>query len=350
MQTKETLRLLCEATGVSGDEFPACQIAKNLLAEYIGAENITVSPFGNVAGYLHTADNLPTLLLDAHIDEIGFMVTYIEEDGFVRVGRTGGYDMRAVAAQTVTIWGKKPIKGIVSVLPPHVAKNDGKAMTETDMVIDTGYTKDELATLVALGDMITPDMPFAELPGGENRVTAKAIDDRGGVAALLHAAKLLTATDSEFANRKYNILFAFTSQEETRGAGAVTAAYSGSANYAIAVDASFARAPGTPEKSTRKMGSGVMIGISPALDRGMFERLKQLAQDNHIPYTIEVMPDTTGTNADHIVTVKGGIRCGLLSFPIRNMHMPVELTQISDIEAVGRLIAAYATQDGGDKQ
>jgi endoglucanase len=347
MQTKETLRLLCEATGVSGDEFPACQIAKDLLAEYIGAENITINPFGNVTGYLHTADDLPTLLLDAHIDEIGFMVTYIEEDGFLRAGRVGGYDMRVAAAQTVTVWGKKPVKGVVCVLPPHVAQKDGKTMKEADMAIDTGYTKDELETLISLGDMITLDMPFADLPGGENRVTGKAIDNRGGVAALLHAAKLLTA---EGANRRYNILFAFTSQEESHGTGATLAAYSSEAQLAIAVDCSFAKSPGTAEKSTRKLGSGVMIGISPALDRKIFNRLKQLAAEQNISYTIEVMSDSTGTNADDISDAKGGIRCGLLSFPIRNMHMPVELVQISDIEATGSLIAAFAADDksGGE--
>lgn len=332
MNTTEILKELCEAPGVAGNEFPASEVAARLVGAY--ADSVHIDSFGNVCAEINPENNLPVLLLDAHIDEIGMVVTYIDDDGFIKIGRAGGIDRRTMPAQTVTVWGKRPVKGIICTLPPHVAKDGKKAVKEDEIAIDTGFTKEELEALVSLGDKITVDAAFEELLGG--RVTAKAVDDRAGVAAILYALSLV-----EKNALKYRVKVQFSAQEELGGRGAVIAGYNAAPELAIAVDVSFGVSPDVDEAKGAKLGSGTMIGYSPSLDRAMSEELKALAGAKNIPYTIEVMSGATGTNADDICTTRGGVKCALLSIPIRNMHMPAELVQISDIEDTGRLIAEY---------
>lgn len=335
---KDLCRKLCSVPGVSGAEFPASETARSLLSEYMA--DAAVDRFGNVTGSLYTGEKFPTLLLDAHIDEIGMAVTYIEDNGFIKIGRVGGLDFRVLPAQTVTVWASlsdKPVKGVICTLPPHVAEDDKKAVKESDVAIDTGYSKEQLEKLCLPGDRITVDSEFTELLNG--RISSHSLDDRSGAVSILYALYLLK--NNGFRNLKYNIKVAFTAQEEIGGRGAVIAAYNADADYAVSVDVSYGFQPGTDERKTGKLGKGAMLGVSPVLDREMFLKMKQLAEKNEIPYQIEVMSSLTGTNADEIGISRGGVRCALLSIPERNMHMPVELLQISDIETVGKLISLF---------
>lgn len=335
-------KTLCGVPGVSGAEFPASETARLLLSEYM--PDAAVDPFGNVTGSLIIDKNLPSILLDAHIDEIGMAVTYIEDEGFLRIGRVGGLDFRVLPAQTVTVWASlsdKPLKGIVCTLPPHVAEDAQKAVKEADVAIDTGYSKEELEKLCLPGDRITVDSEFIKLLSG--RISSHSLDDRSGAASILYALGILKGKGHK--DLKYNIKVVFTAQEELGGRGAIIAAYNAAPEYAISVDVSYGLQPGTDERKAGKLGKGAMLGISPVLDREMFLSMKRLAEENDIPYQIEVMSRLTGTNADEIGINRGGVRCALLSLPERNMHMPVELLQISDIEAVGKLIALYLERE-----
>ncbi len=334
----ETLKRLCEADGVSGAENNACCAAAELLRKY--APNAKTDSFGNVTAFIGDKNNgKKTLLLEAHIDEIGFIVTYIDDKGFIKVGECGGTDRRLYAAQTVTIHGNAPVRGIIATLPPHVQTDSKSAMKAEDIVIDTGYAKEELEKLVSLGDRVTIDGKFSAMNG--TRVTGKAIDDRGGVAAVLYALDLLKGKETQ-----YNIAVLFASQEETGSRGAKIGAYNADADIALATDVSFAYTPGAKKEKCGVMGKGAMIGIAPVLSGEVTDELKKLAADKNIPVQFEVMGGDTGTDADEISIAKSGVKTGLISIPLKYMHTPVEVVDVDDICAVGRLMAEFAVKKG----
>lgn len=336
MDTIKVLEQLCSAAGVSGGEFPASAAALGLLGKY--ADRAEIDPFGNVIGYIGDDESKPLLLLDAHIDRIGLIVTYIGDDGFLKVGKCGGIDRRTLLAQTVTIYGKEPIKGIISTLPPHVAKDSGKSAKLEDIVIDTGLSGERAKELISQGDLVTIDGVFSKL--GENRVCCPVADDRAGVAALLYAAELLQ-TEKQEKELPYRIAVQFAVQEEVGCRGAVISTFNINPDYAVAVDVSFAQSKGVEPSKAGKLGKGPMIGIAASLDREMFKRFVEIAKEKEIPYQIEAMGGSSGTDADGIAICRGGVRTGLVSIPQRYMHTPCEVVEITDIENTGRLIAEF---------
>lgn len=337
MDIKSTLKALTEQIGVSGDEFPASNAAAELLRRY--AENAEVDAFGNVTGLVRSKkENAKTLLLDAHIDQVGYIVTHIDEKGFLSVGACGSPDVKTLLAQSVTVHGKKNVSGVVSTLPPHVRK-DGGAPEIGNISVDVGMTKAQAEELISPGDRVTVNSRFSEHCG--DIVSAPAVDDRSGVCAILWALELLKDEEPRF-----DIAVCFSAQEETGERGAKQAAFRIAPDECIAVDVSFGRTPDSDPKETAPLGSGVMIGFSASLDKGMSHMLRELAKQNEIPFTEEVMPASTGTNADAVGVSGKGVRCCTLSFPIRYMHTPVECVDIRDIEATARLIREYAL--GGD--
>ncbi len=336
MDIKQTLRILTEQNGVSGDELNASRTALELLKKY--APNAEADAFGNVTGAISCGiEGAKTLMLDAHIDQIGMIVTYIDDSGFIKVGACGGLDMRTMLAQSVTIHGSEPVLGVVCTLPPHVSTDHSKVPEIGEISIDIGMSREQAERIISFGDRVTVNSRFRELSG---MVSAPSIDDRAGVCVILRALELLQQKKS-----RYDIAVCFSAQEETGERGVKQAAFRLAPDEAIIVDVSFGRTPDSAAHETAEMGSGAMIGASAVLDRGMTERLKRLAEKRTIPYTIEVMPSSTGTNADAVSVSRSGVRCSTVSIPIRYMHTPVETVDLSDAEAAAKLICEYA---GGD--
>ncbi len=337
MDIEQTLRVLTEQTGVSGDEFSASKTALQILKEYV--PDAEMDPFGNVTGIIKSASpEAKTLMLDAHIDQIGMIVSYIDNEGFIKVGACGGLDMRTMLAQTVTVHGREDVKGVICTLPPHISSDHSKVPEIGDISIDIGMSKEQAEKIVSLGDRVTVCSSFRKVGG---LVSAPSLDDRSGVCVILRALELLKERSS-----RYNIAVCFSSQEETGERGVKMAAFRLSPDEAIAVDVSFGRTPDSTPHETAELGSGAMIGASAVLDREMTSKLKQIAEKKDIPYSIEVMPSSTGTNADAIAVTRCGVKCCTVSVPIRYMHTSIEAMDISDIEHAARLIAAYA---GGDQ-
>lgn len=332
MDIKSVLKTLTAQVGVSGDEFPASNAAAELLRKY--AEDVSVDAFGNVTGFVKSGcEGAKTLMLDAHIDQVGYIITSISEGGFLSVGACGSPDVKMLLAQSVTVHGKNPVLGVVSTLPPHVQK-DNKAPDINDISIDIGFDKKNVEELISLGDRVTVNSEFRELCG--DIVSAPAIDDRSGVCAILAALEMLGEHKPA-----YDLVISFSAQEETGERGAKQAAFRIQPDECIAVDVSFGRTPDSEPKDTAELGSGVMIGFSAALDKKMSNSLRALAIKTDIPFTCEVMPTSTGTNADAIGVAGKGVKCCTLSFPIRYMHTPVECVNIKDIETTARLISEY---------
>lgn len=334
-------RDLCCTVGVSGYEnMSSSEAAANALRAF--TDDVQVDFMGNVIGYLNRErTDLPLLLLDAHIDEIGMIVTYIEDDGFVRVSNCGGIDRRLLSAQEVTIYGKKPVFGVFGSKPPHIATEAerNKIPELSEMYIDIGMSKEEAEKLIAPGDRVITNSNFHKLLN--DRISVKSLDDRCGVACILEALRLLKEENAELPCR---LAVLFSSQEETNYGGCTSAAYRINPDIAIAVDVSFALTSDAPKDRCGFMGKGAMIGIAPALNKSLSDKLVSIAKEKEIPYQPEVMGAHTGTNADALSNMRGGVVTGVVSIPLRYMHTPIEEIQLSDLEAVGRLLAEYAKQ------
>lgn len=330
VNTKEIVFELINSAGVSGDEFGACRTAEKFLKKFCEPKT---DYFGNVYGFVGDFDNgKPMLLLDAHIDEIGFIVTYITDEGFLKVSNCGGIDRRLLLAQQVTILGKKNITGIVTSTPPHLEDDDKKVPKLDDIYIDTGLSKEECEKIVSLGDRVIIENVPMSLKG--DRITGKSLDDRSGVAVILLALEMVK--DKEL---PVNVAVLFSAQEETGERGAKIAAFNIDPDYAVAIDVSFALTADDSEYKCGKMGKGAMIGIAPSLSGEFSHRLIDIAKSEKIPYQLEVMNGETGTNADCIGVTRKGVKTVTLSVPLKYMHTPVEVVSISDIENTAKLLA-----------
>lgn len=338
MDIKETLLTLSSAVGVSGEEKNASTLALGMLKNY--TDNAYCDDFGNVIGYIDN-DAKKTILLDAHIDEIGLIVSYIDDKGFIKVGNCGGVDRRLLLAQTVTIYGTKAIKGVISTLPPHVGNDMTKTAKLDDIAIDTGFTKEQLSEIVSLGDKITLNSTPTELKNG--LVTGKAIDDRSGVTAILYTLELIKGKKCGA-----NVAVVFSAQEETGERGAKIASFKVEADEAIAIDVSFGKTPDSSPEKTWELGKGTMIGYAASLSRAVSDKLVKIAKEKEIPYQIEVMCSETGTNADAIAVSRGGVKAVTLSIPLRYMHTPIEVVNPIDIENTAKIAAEYIIGGGLD--
>lgn len=330
------LEALCSPDGTSGAEKNAAEKAALLLKKYMPVE---FSPLGSVIG---TCEGSGThILLDAHIDQIGLAVTAVDDDGFLKVAKCGGSDVRVLAAADVTVHGKEDIFGVITSVPPHLASKDDEGRTKgfDDISVDIGMSAEQAKKLVSPGDRITFNGGFGKLL--ENRIASACVDDRAGVAAILRCLELLE--NKEFDCR---LSVMFSTQEETGGSGAMTGAFAARADEAIGVDVSFASAPGVSSEKYASLGGGTMIGFAPSLDYEMSRKLEKLAKDNDIPSQPEVMGGRTGTNCDEIQISGAGCRTALLSIPIRNMHTAAEVCDLEDIENTARLMAEYILERG----
>jgi len=260
------------------------------------------------------------------------MVTSITDKGFLKTAPCGGADRRSVSGARVTVHTRSgKLKGVVLATPPHLSDGKTNPPKADAMTVDVGLTAQKARELIELGDRITFDGEFISLLS--DRVSAPAMDDRSGCAAVIKAAELLRDC------RKARISVALVSQEETGSAGASTAAFILKPDYAFAVDVSMASTPDDSPEQCAEMGKGPMIGISPILDRELSRTLIDVAKRKNIPWQTEIMAGRTGTDADYIAVSGKGVKTACVSIPLRFMHTAGEVVSMSDIENTAKLIA-----------
>ena len=334
MEFKDLVFELCASVGVSGKETEAVETAKKELSK-LGETK--VSPLGNlICSVLPEKEGRPHLMLDAHIDEIGMLVTYIDEKGFLRVGGCGGMDRRLLLSSTVFVHTEKEVlRGVVCSLPPHLQSGERKNPKVDEISIDIGFSQEEAKKRVSLGDRVTLRSVPQILNG--DLVSSKSLDDRIGCAAVIKAAELIKKENPDI-----GLTVVLSTMEETGGQGATTAAYSVNPTHALAVDVSFAHTPDAKIEKCGEFFKGPMIGFSPILDARESKKLVKIAKENEIPFQIEAMGGRTSTNADEIAVSRGGVTTSLLSIPQRYMHTPIETVSITDAENTAKLIAKYA--------
>lgn len=277
-----------------------------------------------------------TIMLEAHIDEVGMIVTDILDDGFLLVSPIGSLDGRFLPATPVKVFGSKTVYGTFTSIPPHIKNSDSCPDFES-CYIDTGMLN--IGEIISLGDVAVFDAEPIYLTN--SRLTSKALDNRSGVAAVIAAGKKLAEADCPV-----NVKLLFPMGEELGLRGARVGAFGVSVGENVSVDVSFGDCPDVPAHKTAKLGSGAMIGVSPVLCRDIYKKLEQTAKDNNIPHTLEVMGGTTSTDADIISLSGSGIPSGLVSIPLRNMHTPAEIIDISDVESASELLYKYVMGGG----
>ncbi len=332
------ITLLCNAKGVSGDEDRVSLIAEELLRPYCKDVHIAQ---GNVTGTLDCGGKGQHILLDAHSDQIGFIVTGITDDGFVTVGNIGGLDRRLLPAQRVTLHGTHPLHGVVCSMPPHLNHGKEEVQAIADLRIDVGLSKSSLEQVLAPGDAVSFASEVELLLG--TRITAPSLDDRCGIVAILYALELLQRGGERYDAR---VTVLFSTQEEVGERGARIGAYTANPDIALAVDVSFAKTLSDKDGEVGEMGRGAMIGIAPTLSREVSNALLTTAREWNIPFQYEVMNGTTGTNADQFSVCRGGIKACTVSIPLRYMHTPSEIIDLVDVAYTGRLLAEYIRRFG----
>lgn len=324
---------LANTPGVSGAEQSAADLARTLLMPI--CDTVSIDHRGSVVGRIGGIGK--HIQLDAHIDQVGLIVTDIAGAGFVKFDKCGSTDTRVLPGMEVTILGEESIFGVVTSIPPHLAKkeDDGKAKAISDLAIDTGLSTDNCERLIHRGDRVVLKAYPADLLG--TQITSRAFDDRSGVASIIRALEIV----KESKKSHPSITVTFSACEEVSGRGAQTASFDETIDEAIAVDVSFAYTPGCDKSETSTIGSGPMVGISPVLSHSMSKMLEELATQNEIPFQLEIMSGRTSTHADELAVTKAGIPSALISIPLKYMHTPCEVIDIQDVENTAKLIAAY---------
>ncbi len=274
------------------------------------------------------------------MDRIGLIVSEITDGGFLKFKALGGADERTLFASEVYVLGKTRVYGVIGALPPHLkgqGKDSENVKTE-NMTIDTGLSREELEKCISVGDPILIRSEYCALL--EGRVSVAALDNRAGISAVLQTAEKLCGKDLE-----YNIKIAFSVGEELGLLGARTLDCS-DADLCIVVDVTHAQTPDAKTEATFPLGSGAVICRGPNLDFDITNNLIKFAENQGIPHSIEVASGNTGTNAWVIQTLDMGIRCALISIPVRYMHTSVETADTGDIETAAKLIADFLEGGG----
>ncbi|MBR4888166.1 MAG: M42 family peptidase [Clostridia bacterium] len=336
---RTTLKRLCTTGAPSGFERPVAVIAKEMLEDLM--DEAWIDRLGNAIGVRRCGKpNAKKLLLDAHLDEIGLVVTGIK-DGFLRFATIGGVDPRMLPDRELTILTDPTLFGVVACLPPHVlsVQDREKAPPIQEFFVDTGLPQEDAERLIPIG---TP-MVFRDsfTPLGEHLLCSKAMDDRACFVALLRAAELLQEKELDV-----DLYIMGSTAEETGGSGAKVGTQAINPDFCIAVDVTHGKTPDSPGGKTSVVGGGPAVGIGPNMTRWMTKRMFEKAAAEEIDVQKEVMAGHTGTNGWGMQICNEGIATSVLSLPLKYMHTPVEVLDVSDLEQVARLIAAFTVDLG----
>ncbi|MEG0825540.1 MAG: M42 family peptidase [Oscillospiraceae bacterium] len=336
MDLRKALSALSAQCAPSGFEAPATAVAMELLKPLM--DETYIDKFGNLVGIRRCGKpHAKKLLLDAHLDEIGLIVTGIQ-DGFLKFRTIGGVDPRMLPDREVTILTETPLLGVVACLPPHVqsAEDHNKSIPIPDLYIDTGMSQEHAEKLIPLGTPIT--FRGGCFPLGDHEICGKAMDDRSCFITLLRAAELLQGKELDA-----DLYIMGSTREEISGAGATTGTFAIAPDYCVAVDVTHGKTPDMPRPSDRDIAleGGPAIGVGPNMTTWMTRRMTDKAKEHNIPYQLEVMAGHTGTNGWHMQICREGIATSVVSLPLKYMHTPIEVIDMADVESVAALLAAF---------
>jgi len=330
----DLLRELCQTPAIPGREQPLIDLMVRELKTT--CDKVEVDAIGNVLGFRKgTKPKARKLMIAAHMDEIGFVVSHIDKNGFLRFSPRGGHVPRVLVSQRVRILGRRPLVGVVEGAPPFLKRDDMQKTPEIkDLFIDTGLPEKEVRRHVGVGDVVVLDREFLEQG---DICMAKAFDDRVGCYVALEAMKRLKRAPVD-------VYVVGTTQEEVGVRGAFTAARGIQPDLGIALDVTAAfDVPGVAEhEQVSRLGEGVAIKIADASsisNHGIVTFLQSLARKHRIKHQLEILP-FGGTDASAMQRNGGGAVC-TLSVPTRHVHSPNEIIHKRDLEATIALLVRF---------
>ena len=338
---KELLPLLKEmisAPGISGDESRIRPIIEQAWEPI--TDTLSVSRLGSLHGYQQGTgpEPRPSILVAAHMDAIGLMVNAIV-DGFLTVTSIGGIDTRVLPGQMVTVHGRRDLPGMIVPTPVRLlpASAQNGVVPQEYLLVDLGLLPEEVTGLVRVGDPISFAQPPIET-GGETLV-GHTLDNRASVAALTHCLEILHSRP-----HVWDMWAVATVQEEVTYGGAYTSAFQLHPSLAVSIDVTFGSDPSSPGHLTFPLGKGPTLMWGAIVHPFLYRTLKQVAEQNEIPLTIEPAPRYSATDSDAMLVVAEGIPNLVVGIPLRYMHTPVEMIALKDITRAGRLVAEFIAQ------
>ena len=339
MDVFEALSAMTVAPGVTGNEVAVSEIIKGYYREF--TDDIFVDTLGNT--YARIGDHGPTLLVMAHMDEVGMAVKGIEENGMLRLHSVAGVDPRVLPGSEVRVMGREVLPAVVGALPPHLQKDgdSSRSYKIDELVCDTGLPVEKVRELVRVGDNVTfAPVPPMKLKG--DIIAGKTFDDRACIAVMLRAMDILKK-----AKLDCRVVFCASVQEERGSIGAMGGTNLIKPDMAIAMDVCHAPTPGTKPGDAIEIEK-VSIACGANLHPKMFKQICDCANEQNIPWDYDVCVAATGTDAWHIQPEVGGVPCGLISLPLRYMHTSVEVISLGTLENCAKVIARFAMNIGAD--
>jgi len=343
MDISNALKRLCSVGAPSGFERPAAEVAAELLRPLV--DEVVIDRLNNVIGVKRCGkENAKRLLLDAHLDEIGLIVTGIKE-GFLKFCSIGGVDPRMLPDREVMILTDPPLPGVIACMPPHLLSREDheKSIPISELYIDTGLPHEKAEKQIPVGTPIVYRENCFEL--GDQQMCGKSMDDRACFTCLLRTAELLKDVELDV-----DLYIMGSTFEEVSGAGAKAGTFAIDPEWCVAVDVTHSKAPDSPRARTSLIGGGPAIGVGPNMTRWMTDRMVQKAKEEGIPHQFEIMAGHTGTNGWHMQVTRKGIATSVISLPLKYMHTPIEVLDLSDIESVAQLLAAFTVGLGEEAQ
>ncbi len=341
---------LLSAHGPSGYESDPAAVWRSAASAFAEvSSDVLGTPLARVAAKHGAGESPRRMLVMGHIDEIGLIVTHIDDEGYLWFAPVGGWDAQILVGQRVALATREGVvRGVVGKKPIHLLREeDRKKVAEIrELHIDIGAADGEQARAhVRIGDVAVIDADPVDVLGG--RLVSRALDNRIGSFVALQAARLV----SEAGGAAWEVNAVAVAQEEITFGGSRTSTFALAPDAAIVIDVTHATdAPGIEVKELGKhaLGSGPVITRGSTIHPRLFELLYETASEERIPFTVEASARATGTDADAVHLSRAGVPTALVSIPLRYMHSPVELVQLGDVHAAARLIAAAILRLDGD--
>ena len=332
------LNTLCATPGLSGHEAPIRKILEKTWQPI--TDELSVSRLGSLHGLKSgtAPEPRPAILIAAHMDAIGLMVTGIV-NGLLRVTEVGGLDARVLPGQLVSVHGRQDLPGVIVQPPAHLLPAEAQEgpVPLKYLLVDTGLRPRQVNQQVRIGDMISFAQEPIQLQG--DTLAGRSLDNRASVAALT-----LCLEDLQTRNHAWDVWAVATTQEEETLGGARTSAFQLRPQIAVAVDVTWGESPGAPDHLTFPLDKGPTLGWGPNIHPGLHRSIKKTAEQIEVPFAVEVMPRHSGTDAFSIQVAAEGIPTMVVSIPLRYMHTPVEVVALKDIQRTARLLSEFITQ------
>ena len=340
VDTLEFMKALANAPSPSGFEQEAAQVYRSYTERF--ADRVTTDVTGNVTAILNP-NAAVRIMLAGHIDEIGFLIHHISEDGLLRFSGIGGHDEVTPVGQRVWVHGRQRLPGVVGSKAFHLLSSDEKNQRPqiNNLWVDIGArSRTEAENFVRLGDPITFQQEFHPLL--DDRATARGFDNTAGAVIIAEAMRLLKEQGG--LHRDVGLYAVATVQEEIGSRGAQAATFAVKPTTALVVDMDHATdLPGLNEAQhgALHLGEGATIARGANVNPVVFDLLTAAAVEDQIPYQVSVFASATPTDANAVQISRAGVATGLVGVPLRYMHTPSETVSLTDVDTCARLVAAY---------